>query len=478
MVAMRRHPHRWIGLALLVLLVPLARGMAIDIDTLWPVERIVANLEARCAQDPSDVGSRYTLGRAHAFAFVLERASLFAFVNDDGAWLRDWWKQERSVERGENPEEPRPAPSELLAHLGAAVRELTRTTELAPEQPEHHLTLAWILETGAHLADRLDTGELFGVPRANLTDEQRGFLSSRLRDLRADDASRADEAFTELLAPEWLERAVGPLSELRVSSSAAAQTRISRLLERFWVERSIARYRRAWELGVAREIHDGVIEYPDFGSLVTKEAGPAYLRLARARGLREEEQAFAASIEATLAQMEHMPVQGGFITPLLFSLRSCKSLEELLTPALQVPFDLDGDGIDELWPWIEPDAGWLVWDPENRGEITSGQQLFGSASAWLFFEDGYRVLDALDDDRDGELRGAELTGIAVWFDRDTDGVSDRGEVVPVEELGIVALSAQATMQVDASPANLCGVEMKDGRVLPTYDWVLASVEGP
>jgi len=478
MVGMRRRHHRWIGLALLALFVPLARGMAIDMDTLWPVERIVANLEARCAQDPADVSSRYTLGRAHAFAFVLERRSLFAFVDNDGTWLRVWWKQARSVERGENPEEPRPAPSELLAHLGAAVRELTRTTVLAPEQPEHHLTLAWILEVGAHLADRLDTAALFGLPRAELTDEQRRFLSSRLRDLRADEASRADAALTELLEPEWLERAVGPLSELRVSSSAAAQARISRLLERFWVECSIACYRRAWELGVAREIHDGVIECPDVGSLVTKEAGPAYLRLARARGLRQEEQAFAASIEATLAQMEHMPVQSGFVTPLLLSLTSCKSLDQLLTPALHVPFDLDGNGIDELWPWIAPDAGWLVWDPENRGEITSGQQLFGSASAWLFFADGYRVLDALDDDRDGELRGRELAGIRVWFDRNTNGVSDRGEVVSVEDLGIVALSTQSTLTLGPSPANLCGAELADGRVLPTYDWVLEPATTP
>ena len=140
-----------------------------------------------------------------------------------------------------------------------------------------------------------------------------------------------------------------------------------------------------------------------------------------------------------------------------------------------MPFDLDGDGIDELWPWLTPDAGWLVWDPENRGEITSGRQLFGSASAWLFFSDGYRVLDALDDDRDGELRGRELAGIRVWFDRDTDGVSDHGEVVSVEDLGIVALATQSTLTLGRSPANLCGAELADGRVLPTYDWVLESL---
>ncbi|MEQ1895300.1 MAG: hypothetical protein ABL998_22400, partial [Planctomycetota bacterium] len=87
-----------------------------------------------------------------------------------------------------------------------------------------------------------------------------------------------------------------------------------------------------------------------------------------------------------------------------------------------------------------------------------------------------RVLDALDDDRDGELRNEELTGIAVWFDRDTDGVSDKGEVVPIEELGIVALATEATESIGASLGNQGGAELADGRRLPTYDWVLAPAQ--
>ena len=71
------------------------------------------------------------------------------------------------------------------------------------------------------------------------------------------------------------------------------------------------------------------------------------------------------------------------------------------------------------------------------------------------------MLDALDDDRDGELRGAELAGISVWFDRDTDGVSDRGEVEPVEELGIVALATQPTERIGASIGNPCGLELAE-----------------
>ena len=221
------------------------------------------------------------------------------------------------------------------------------------------------------------------------------------------------------------------------------------------------------------KIKDTSIEIgKNLDSLASHEALVSYRRLVEARGKRPVDEERLRAAAELWKRLEAQP-RGAWITPLVLSLHGCHSLDELITSGVAVPFDLDGDGIDELWPWPAPDAGWLVWDPEHRGEITSGRQLFGSASAWLFFADGYRVLDALDDDRDGALRGAELAGIAVWFDRDSDGVSDRGEVVPVEELGIAALRTEATLTIGASPANLCGIEMEDGRVLPTYDWVLA-----
>ena len=48
----------------------------------------------------------------------------------------------------------------------------------------------------------------------------------------------------------------------------------------------------------------------------------------------------------------------------------------------------------------------------------------------------------------------------------------------VERLGIVGFATEATERFGASLANPCGVELADGRVLPTYDWVLAPVTGP
>jgi hypothetical protein len=138
-----------------------------------------------------------------------------------------------------------------------------------------------------------------------------------------------------------------------------------------------------------------------------------------------------------------------------------------------VEFNLDGTGRSQRYTWLRPDTGILVWDPRSEGKVTSGHQLFGSVSFRMFWNNGYRALDALDDNRDGELRGAELDGLAVWFDRNQDGVSDPGEVIPIDQTGIAAISARATTADGPSPANEAGLVMADGRVLPTYDWTTA-----
>src|SRR5262249_44437266 len=161
-----------------------------------------------------------------------------------------------------------------------------------------------------------------------------------------------------------------------------------------------------------------------------------------------------------LQQLKKIPP--GPITPIVFSLGHAAPLSTLLAPQTTVPFDLDGTSLPQHWSWVRPDTGILVWDPKHEGKITSGRQLFGSVTWWIFFENGYDALDALDDNRDGELSGKELEGLAVWFDRNSNAVSDPGEVVPIEQLGIAAISCRATSEEDGCPANHDGLRMADG----------------
>jgi hypothetical protein len=121
---------------------------------------------------------------------------------------------------------------------------------------------------------------------------------------------------------------------------------------------------------------------------------------------------------------------------------------------------------------VKPGAGILVWDPERTGRITSGRQLFGSATWWIAWDDGFEPLAALDDDGDGLLSGDELDGISVWTDRDGDAVSDPGEVVPAREAGIAALVVRGVTTLEGVPAHPRGIVMRDGSTRPAYDWTV------
>jgi hypothetical protein len=214
-------------------------------------------------------------------------------------------------------------------------------------------------------------------------------------------------------------------------------------------------------------------EKPIWGHMqcwVAYEAATSYVRVVEKRGVRDDEKVKIATAKAALKAFDNLPRPGG-ITPVIFDVNGCRPLSDLVDARADSGFDLDGTGVPQAWSWVKPGTGILVWDPKHEGKITSGRQLFGSVTWWIFFNNGYDALDALDDNRDGELSGAELPGLAVWFDRNSNGVSDAGEVVPIEKLGIAAISCRATTEEDGCPANLDGLRMADGRVLPTYDWI-------
>jgi len=75
----------------------------------------------------------------------------------------------------------------------------------------------------------------------------------------------------------------------------------------------------------------------------------------------------------------------------------------------------------------------LVWNPSRSGNIKCRAQLFGGYTWELFWKNGYEPLAVLDQNKDGSLRGSELAGLAAWNDRNSNGVSDPGEVVPLDK---------------------------------------------
>ena len=179
-----------------------------------------------------------------------------------------------------------------------------------------------------------------------------------------------------------------------------------------------------------------------------------------------------ARLQATAREIAKQPRP---ITPIAIPLHDGLSAADITDEGASVAFDLDGSALPQRWRWIRPNAAWLVFDRRGTGSITSGLQLFGSVTFWLFWENGYDALRSLDDNGDGALAGAELPGISLWHDRNSDGRSDRGEVRPVADWGIVSLSCRYEhdpRHPDEIAYSPRGVTFAGGATRPTFDLVL------
>ncbi len=240
------------------------------------------------------------------------------------------------------------------------------------------------------------------------------------------------------------------------------------LFRRYWQDQALAAYRRAYELALEKDRKQR-FPSPAANSLISRDAAESIRRIFERRTMSDDDRAELARMKE---QTKDLP--GGFvITPLIFSMEAARPLEDLLDPSSRVRFDLAGAGRPAEWPWLRPETALLVWDPAGTGRITSGRQLFGSVTWWIFWENGYEPLALLDDDGDGWIAGRELEGLAVWRDRNGDGRSDRGEVIPAAKAGIARLAARPAGRHGAIPWNPRGLATTDGRLLPTYDWTPA-----
>jgi hypothetical protein len=126
-------------------------------------------------------------------------------------------------------------------------------------------------------------------------------------------------------------------------------------------------------------------------------------------------------------------------------------------------FPLDPREKGKVYQWkASGETPLLVYDPAGTGKILSATQLFGN---WTFghkdrarvkriglaypaesskplWSNGYEALALLDDNNDGEISGDERIGLSLWFDRNQDGVSDKGEVQNLISAGVERLSVR------------------------------------
>ncbi len=228
-----------------------------------------------------------------------------------------------------------------------------------------------------------------------------------------------------------------------------------------WIDRALAEYRAAYRLALPHDLKSRFYLEP----YLSDEAGSSIIEILQKRPRSEEE---IAGIRKNIIELRG---HSRAVTPVVFSLKSNATLSDLLSDR-QVGFDLDGFASGRRWPWVQPETCILVWDPDRTGQIASGRQLFGSVTWWMFWRNGYEPLAALDDNRDGVLSGEELRGIAVWRDENSNGIADPGEVVPVEDFGIVEIAVKAR-QVDGVLESV--IKMREGKSVKTFDWTPRSI---
>lgn len=200
-------------------------------------------------------------------------------------------------------------------------------------------------------------------------------------------------------------------------------------------------------------------EWEDHAVLTETAAHLAHL--ATSHGDRARMQRLRARLEAS------QPIM--YVTPVVVPLTDAP-FARLTDTASPVRFDFAGTGDMRAQGWLTPDAAWLVWDPEWRGQIRSGFDMIGQRTWSVFWSDGFEAMRALDDNRDGELTGGELGGLSLWRDENRNGVSDPGEVMPVNVHGIVGLSVRGTPTRPGLITAPDGVRFEDGRTRPLYDW--------
>ncbi len=371
-----------------------------------PFDRLLTNVGAYVKAHPKDAQGTYTLGRLHSLAFA-ERVR-------DGkieAVVKDWQSGK-----------PKDVPG-FPIYESVQVKPDANRGALTPELKTHLKESVRLYRRAVELEPR---NGLFLLGCAWMLEQGAPFAAS-----------------------------VGTLPGLRRAASGA------------WRAEALALYRRAYQIEMPKNLKGQPMLASGGDAFIGIEAGEGIVRLLGKAAKSPQDQAEIARVEE---QIKSANAQPHAVTPILVSLRPDAQLADLLAPARVVTFDLAATGSQQRWPWVRPDTGILVWDPERKGRIASGGRLFGSRTWQMFWRNGYEALAALDDNRDGSLTGKELAGIAVWFDRNGNGRSDPGEVVPVADLGIVRLAASASGETDGVPANPRGIELRDGTACPTYDW--------
>lgn len=112
--------------------------------------------------------------------------------------------------------------------------------------------------------------------------------------------------------------------------------------------------------------------------------------------------------------------------------------------------------------WPTAVTPWLALDRDNDGAITSGEELFGSATPLgsKTAANGFEALAALDDNHDGKIDSADVAfdKLRLWADANADRVSASEELQPLAKRGVYSISLDFRSDSRCDERGNCEVE--------------------
>jgi hypothetical protein len=172
-------------------------------------------------------------------------------------------------------------------------------------------------------------------------------------------------------------------------------------------------------------------------------------------------------------------------TPLVLDLNGDGVQTTHLTSGVQ--FDLNADGVKETTGWTAGGDGLLAIDLNGDGQINDGSELFGSSfklGDGSLAKDGFEALESLDSNHDGVVNGSDqlFASLEVWVDTNNDGISDKGELHSLSDLGITQFNLNADVITELNHGNLLGLvssyETSDGQSHTVADvWFRTDANG-
>lgn len=115
-----------------------------------------------------------------------------------------------------------------------------------------------------------------------------------------------------------------------------------------------------------------------------------------------------------------------------------------------VRFDMALEGRAFPTGWVKPSDAFLAIDSNGNGKIDNASELFGEYTGAEVlgpktFKNGFEALAKYDSNKDGivDAKDKDFGKIMLWFDRNQNGRTDKGELVSLASQGITVLKLES-----------------------------------